>query len=746
MNLIDVPPDGGWGWMVVLGAALINMVNQALFSIFGLIYGEKLEEMANGKATGITLVMAINVMVTNFSGLAVAAILRRISIQWVTLIGVFCVGTGMILSGFATEIVHIVLAYGCLTGLGLGLLASSTFLVISQYFTSRKSTAVGLAMSGTSIGQMLMPMLVGFLLNNYEYSGTTIIMGTLSYTGILGAMFFKPFLCFNKSVLTEEKNNEQKPLQNGVKSDNSTKVYEVNENIKAYIQENTDDIKYPEDIKNNNITTSTNSLKKAESLKETIQEENQSIRKVESKDTIDTDNQSIKREENITNTYSQSNLSISSGSDEEIQNIIMNNEDVISLDEDTSGYNDEVTEISEKAKTPEGTKWEDVEVRKSVTQLRPPSTNPFGSDSEEEEALPKNKTQYSRPPSTNPFESQESLYESDNEQLQAEKSKLLNDIMNLNKSFSDASTVSKSKNPFGSVGDLLGTQTGVVPRKFGSNPLGPVDKIQDTRQSTKKRFRLFADEEPSNVQTEHTNPNTKNDEDVKEQLLESQALPPIIKECPPTYMEKITKSLGLKLLIDLNFLHLLIGLALGYVSTVTFSTFFPMFLQDEAKLTILQTTYCMSALSFADIAGRLTVGEIARKLKLDNRTVFIIGAFMLGICRSVMVELSDFKHLLATSLLVGYCRAATVITQNLVVSDYISSTDLPAAVGLNMVAKGVSVLTLGQGLGLLKDLLSFAWCIHVLDIIIYVVAVSWSVELMVKRCIKKKSLKCTEKV
>ena len=34
------PPDGGWGWMIVLAAFFLNLLNGGIFSIHGILYEE----------------------------------------------------------------------------------------------------------------------------------------------------------------------------------------------------------------------------------------------------------------------------------------------------------------------------------------------------------------------------------------------------------------------------------------------------------------------------------------------------------------------------------------------------------------------------------------------------------------------------------------------------------------------------------------------------------------------------------
>ncbi|XP_066257236.1 monocarboxylate transporter 12-like [Euwallacea similis] len=465
----EEPPDGGWGWMVVLGAAIINTVNQALFSVFGLIFGETLKDMAGGHATGITLVMAVSVCVTNFSGLLVGPLMKRgISVRTITMFGVVCVGVGMILSSFATEIWHIIISYGFFTGLGLGVIASSTFLAISEYFTKRKSTAVGLSMAGTSTGQMIMPIFVGLLLKNYEFHGTSLILGCISLIGVVGAFLFKPVLCCKKS-------KEELTAEEG--------KYDLNSNSES------------EEVKTD--------LNKCES-------------------------QSL---------------------------------------------------------------------------------------------------------------------------LQKEVKPVIQD--------------SKIKDPIGIVS--------------------------------------------------------------KESMFQKRS----------SCLKQVINTWDLHLMKDFRFVHMSLGLGLCYVSSISFSTFFPMFLQDEVKFDMWQTTTCMTALSAADIAGRMTMPEIFRKLDMGNRSQFMVGAVLLGISRSVLVYLTSYQGVLAVSVIVGYIRSITIINQNLVISEYIPKNELPSAVGLNMVVKGFFVMSVGEPLGMLKDAFDYDTCIHLLDIIILSVVGFWLIEIVLyKRCCK----------
>lgn len=65
------------------------------------------------------------------------------------------------------------------------------------------------------------------------------------------------------------------------------------------------------------------------------------------------------------------------------------------------------------------------------------------------------------------------------------------------------------------------------------------------------------------------------------------------------------------------------------------------------------------------------------------------------------------------SAVYGYVRAATVVNQNLTISEYSAQDKLASALSLTMIMKGVFVMTIGQFLGNasilkhLKNIISF---------------------------------------
>ncbi|KAJ3639370.1 hypothetical protein Zmor_002732 [Zophobas morio] len=547
MNTENKVPDGGWGWAVVAGTAIINIFNQSLLSIFGLIFGPKLESIAG--TTGVTTVMSLNCTVSNFSGFLISPLSKYFSTKQITQIGVLLVSAGLAMSTYTRSYTRVTLGYGVLTGLGLGLIASSTFLIINSYFSKNKSLAVGLSMAGTSIGQMGMPPVVAHLIQHYSYDGTIFILSALSLHGLIGSMFFNPV----SEHVSIRKRRETKSffsrLRDRISCRRNRNSVVIGNNLP--LNENHSEVEHK--YANNNIDREANLIKAEIGNKEAVICNEY---KTENKETVDIINESQK------------------GGDE---GVMSNN-----------------------------------------------------------------------------------------------------------------------------------LQTGAA------------DKFQSSASD-----------------------NENNEAEEKERMLIEDSTEPVPepeRKKPTTCWKKFVGLFDLHILLDPTFVHIMIGLSFAYTTSISFSTFFPLFLTEDLDMTIIDASTCMSVLSFMDFIGRIVVPLITKRMEITHRNIFIIGSFALAFCRSLLVLQTTFTMLIVFSAVCGLARAATVINQNLVIAEYSKEAHVSSAVGLNMVSKGVFVLTIGRLLGMYKDSAhNFAGCIHILNIISMGVVISWTMELIFKCTCRKKT-------
>lgn len=160
------------------------------------------------------------------------------SARQVAIVGSLLTGLGLILSSVSTQLWHIVIAYGVLVGLGLGFISPSSFLVVNSYFSTKRGRAVGLALAGTGVGQMIMPYLVRILLDEYGFKGTTLVMGALALNGVVGASLFQP-VKWHMKRFNGNHSNEKKMLLQPCRHTNNVSDFETNE----YIDDDEDDLK-----------------------------------------------------------------------------------------------------------------------------------------------------------------------------------------------------------------------------------------------------------------------------------------------------------------------------------------------------------------------------------------------------------------------------------------------------------------------------------------------------------------------
>lgn len=220
-----VPPNGGWGWVIVVAAALNGLSTIPIIQGFGLIFKDSFAKL-NLNATDTSVIINVNLAFGMILGLINGPLLKIFGYRKVAMAGSIMFTVGVTLTAFANSFTLIIISYGVLTSIGITTTMSGFSLATNSYFTTKRGRAVGLAMTLTGIGPILIPQIASFLLSIYGVQGTVLILGAYSSHSMIAAMLLQPVkwhmknapLCLetvteNPKILTDV-NDKQDTLNN----------------------------------------------------------------------------------------------------------------------------------------------------------------------------------------------------------------------------------------------------------------------------------------------------------------------------------------------------------------------------------------------------------------------------------------------------------------------------------------------------------------------------------------------------
>ncbi|XP_070533830.1 monocarboxylate transporter 12-like isoform X4 [Ptychodera flava] len=182
------PPDGGWGWVIVLATFAILAISGGNVYSIGVLFVAFLDAFGRSKAdtSWIGSIFGFSLCLSSSLGIALA---RKLGHRKIVIIPGFVASCGILASSFATELYHVYISYGIVTGIGLGLTFTVAFEMISIYFKRRLKIAVGMALAGVGAGQLILSLLTQFLVETYGWRGTLIILSAFeAHVCVAGAL------------------------------------------------------------------------------------------------------------------------------------------------------------------------------------------------------------------------------------------------------------------------------------------------------------------------------------------------------------------------------------------------------------------------------------------------------------------------------------------------------------------------------------------------------------------------------
>ncbi|KZC07254.1 PREDICTED: monocarboxylate transporter 12-like [Dufourea novaeangliae] len=186
-----VPPDGGWGWVVLSSALVVNFLIPGTVKSFGVLFVEFLH-VFKASSTAASWMPALCYFLYNSLGPLSSILSTRYSYKTVTIIGGAFAACGMMSSYFANSVSYLYISYGLMVGIGAGLTFPPTVYIVTAYFEKLRGFANGLCISGSAIGTIVLPPFLQYLLDCFGYRGAVLIMGAITLNTLVCGLLYHP--------------------------------------------------------------------------------------------------------------------------------------------------------------------------------------------------------------------------------------------------------------------------------------------------------------------------------------------------------------------------------------------------------------------------------------------------------------------------------------------------------------------------------------------------------------------------
>ncbi|XP_034189371.1 uncharacterized protein LOC117608408 isoform X3 [Osmia lignaria lignaria] len=208
-----VPPDGNWGWMIVVAYALNGICTVSLMQGFVLVFKDTFP-LFGFNATESTVIINTNLAFGMILGLTNGPLLRTFGYRKMAVIGSILYSIGVFMTTFARSFTFLIISYGVFASLGTTITSSAFSYALNSYFTTKRGRAMSLALTIIGLGPIIVPQITTFLVSYYGFQGTILLYGAFSLHSLVGSLLLRPLKWYAKNVTNQTDTTNEIPSNN----------------------------------------------------------------------------------------------------------------------------------------------------------------------------------------------------------------------------------------------------------------------------------------------------------------------------------------------------------------------------------------------------------------------------------------------------------------------------------------------------------------------------------------------------
>nr|QHN70702.1 karmoisin-like [Limenitis arthemis astyanax] len=186
-----VPPDGGWGWVVVAASFMCNFIVDGIICSGGTLLAPMQKEFQISSGASA----AVNSLMSGFYLLAgpfISALANKYGFRAVTIVGSIISSAAIALSSFAESVEYLYFIYGIMGGIGFCMIYMPAVLTVGFYFERWRALATGLALCGSGVGTIIISQLTNHLVKELGWRHTLLVHAGIVLLCIVFGSMFRP--------------------------------------------------------------------------------------------------------------------------------------------------------------------------------------------------------------------------------------------------------------------------------------------------------------------------------------------------------------------------------------------------------------------------------------------------------------------------------------------------------------------------------------------------------------------------
>jgi MFS family permease len=217
-DAVPVPPDGGWGWVIVLASFTCNLILDGIAYTFGVLLNPLVKDFDSDSAT-VSWVGSLLCGTYMLSGPLVGGLVNRFGCRPVCMVGAVVAWAAISLSTLSPSVPVLMLTYGVLGGFGLGLIYLPAIICVGFYFESRRALATGISVCGSGVGTFLFAPIANHLISVSTWQTSNLIFGAVCLLCILCGATMRPLQLEvdSQAVAEDERKDLVMTLPDGTK-------------------------------------------------------------------------------------------------------------------------------------------------------------------------------------------------------------------------------------------------------------------------------------------------------------------------------------------------------------------------------------------------------------------------------------------------------------------------------------------------------------------------------------------------